>query len=149
MVRNHMIIHAYAKDEKLEKKRTAFRYYAFAGMAGVSDCLFSLPDLLAAYEHNLTESRWDKALEMCETLLDSWFNHFSEDIAPTLLLNGNDVMSEFNLIPNPMVGNLLAKLEEEQAAGIIQSREQAVDYIRREISKSSHQEKNGNGEIIL
>jgi poly(A) polymerase len=47
------------------------------------------------------------------------------------LVRGHDVMAEFGLAPGPEVGRLLARAREAQALGLLSSREQALEYLRR------------------
>jgi poly(A) polymerase len=47
------------------------------------------------------------------------------------LLRGEDVMAAFGLAPGPEVGRLLERAREAQALGLVSTREQALDYLRR------------------
>jgi hypothetical protein len=48
------------------------------------------------------------------------------------LLRGEEVMAAFRLGPGPAVGRLLARAREAQALGLVATREEALDYLRRE-----------------
>jgi putative nucleotidyltransferase with HDIG domain len=50
------------------------------------------------------------------------------------LLRGEDVMAAFGLSPGPAVGRLLARADEAQALGLVRSREEALDYLRRNLT---------------
>jgi hypothetical protein len=62
-----------------------------------------------------------------------WFDR-QQIIQPLLLLNGNDLMINFDLTPGPAIGKLLDGLMEEQAAGTIQTREQAMAWMEEQIN---------------
>lgn len=47
------------------------------------------------------------------------------------LLRGQEVMEAFHLPPGPAVGRLLARAREAQALGLVTTREEALDYLRR------------------
>lgn len=47
------------------------------------------------------------------------------------LLGGREVMEAFHLSPGPVVGRLLARTREAQALGLVSTREEALDYLRR------------------
>lgn len=47
------------------------------------------------------------------------------------LLRGEDVMAAFGLEPGPEVGSLLARAREAQALGLVSSRAEALQYLRR------------------
>lgn len=47
------------------------------------------------------------------------------------LLRGEDVMEAFGLPPGPEVGRLLARAREAQALGLVATREEAIEHLRR------------------
>jgi hypothetical protein len=47
------------------------------------------------------------------------------------LLRGQEVMEAFHLPPGPEVGRLLGRAREAQALGLVTTREEALDYLRR------------------
>jgi len=47
------------------------------------------------------------------------------------LLRGEEVMDAFHLAPGPAVGRLLERAREAQALGLVATREEALDYLRR------------------
>jgi len=47
------------------------------------------------------------------------------------LVRGRDVMEAFQLAPGPEVGRLLHRAREAQALGLVSTREEALDYLRR------------------
>jgi len=48
------------------------------------------------------------------------------------LLRGEEVMAAFHLGPGPAVGRLLERAREAQALGLVATRDEALDYLRRE-----------------
>jgi poly(A) polymerase len=134
IIRNHMLIHPIARQENLDLREAAFRYYQASGSAGVADCIFSLADLLSTYEAKMDPVRWDAGLRMSFQLLDAWMNHYDEYVHPHLLLNGEDLKDSFTIHPGPLFGQLLADLEFAQAVGKVQTREMALEFIRDRLS---------------
>ena len=124
-----MSIHKLVKVQGLDFRMAAYHYFRKAGRAGVLDCLFSLSDLLSTYEERMEAARWEAGMKMCDRLLDAWFNHYPEMIKPPLLINGDELQSRFKLHPGPLIGNLLARLEESQAVGKVGTREDAQKFI--------------------
>lgn len=53
--------------------------------------------------------------------------------SPPRLLNGNDLIKELGLKPGPVIGQLLESIRENQAAGKIETREQALTFAREEM----------------
>jgi poly(A) polymerase len=148
IIQNHMSIHQLVKNEKLNFRKAAYHYFRKAGRAGVVDCLFSLSDLLSTYEERMAPARWEAGTKMCIRLLDAWFNHYQEMIKPPLLINGDELQTRYKLDPGPFIGDLLAKLEESQAAGKVGSLEEAQQFIQSILS-GVHPEEDGDSEIIL
>ncbi|HZP39776.1 MAG TPA: HD domain-containing protein [Methylomirabilota bacterium] len=50
------------------------------------------------------------------------------------LLRGEDVMAAFGLAPGPAVGRLLERAGEAQALGLVRSRDEALEYLRRHVA---------------
>ncbi|MCC6260357.1 MAG: CCA tRNA nucleotidyltransferase, partial [Anaerolineales bacterium] len=51
--------------------------------------------------------------------------------------DGHELMQELNLTAGPVIGQLLEALRENQAAGIIQTKAQALAFVREEYAKES------------
>lgn len=139
-VRNHVRIHLIPNEKGMEIRRVAYQYFNACGRVGVADCLFSLADLLATHEERMDPQRWERCLDMCEKLLDAWFNHHEEWINPGLLLNGDDLQRELHLSPGAEIGHLLRKLEEAQAVGEVTDRHDALIYLKDVLGQSPTQE---------
>ena len=62
--------------------------------------------------------------------LDHWLKFYHREVRPreamTPLVNGHDVMKEFNLSPGPLVGRLLRTVLELQWEGRVSNREEAL-----------------------
>jgi hypothetical protein len=55
-------------------------------------------------------------------------------ILPVKLIDGDDIMDTFDLTPGPLVGKLLAMVNEAHASGELDTREQALAFVQRELS---------------
>jgi hypothetical protein len=60
-------------------------------------------------------------------------------ILPVKLIDGDDIMDEFNLAPGPLVGRLLAMVNEAHASGELSTREEALALVQTELSAVSKQ----------
>ncbi len=130
LVHEHMRIHHLAKTRLVPSRRVIFRYFRSTGPAGVELCLLSLADTLATHGPNLTQEDWTDELVVCKTLLEGWWERRDEVVAPARLLTGDNLIKELQVPPGPLVGNLLAAIQEAQAGGEIHDRQQALDYAR-------------------
>jgi tRNA nucleotidyltransferase/poly(A) polymerase len=55
---------------------------------------------------------------------------------PKPLLNGNEIMKEFNLQPGPKIGELLVGLREEQLLGRIKTKDEAIEFLKKYLTKN-------------
>ncbi|MCX6100653.1 MAG: HDIG domain-containing protein [Candidatus Bipolaricaulota bacterium] len=121
IIRNHMRIlfhtNRLVREGKPPSRRAVYRFFRDTGPAGVDVCLLTLADMRATYEQTLPQETWSAALEVVRLMLENWFEKPAESIAPTPLVNGDDLMRELNLQPGKIIGDLLETLREAQAMG--------------------------------
>jgi hypothetical protein len=67
--------------------------------------------------------------------LEAWWEQPEEIISPPVLLNGNELMQQFDLKPGPQVGRLLEMVREAQAAGELNDRSQAFAFLRAKLDQ--------------
>jgi len=67
-------------------------------------------------------------LSNAKTFLQAWFEQ-PELLDPVPLLNGDDIMQQFDLKPGPLIGELLDRLIHEQLAGTVTTKKEALDRI--------------------
>ncbi len=134
IIRNHMRVHFHTSRRAAEGKdvsrKAIYRYFRETGPAGIDIILLSLADLRATYDHTLTQETWIAALDVCRTLLEAYYEKPEEIIAPPQLVNGNDMINELNMKPGRDIGLLLELIRENQAAGKLSTREEALAYAR-------------------
>jgi hypothetical protein len=106
-------------------RRAIYRFFRATGDAGVEVGLLSLADMLATWGLDLPNRRWLRRLDVVATLLSAYFDR-ADSVAPTLLINGHELMEALDLSPGPEVGRLLEAIREAQAAGEVKSREAAL-----------------------
>lgn len=138
VIRNHMRIHFHtnrmAGDKISPSRKDVYRFFRDSGEAGVDIVLLGLADLRATRANTLTQETWSACLDVCRILLENYWERPEEAVAPPRLLDGNDLMRELNLQAGPVLGELLEAIRENQAAGKIGSREQAVRFGRAWLS---------------
>ncbi len=125
MVEQHLRPAHLARAAKITR-RAIYRYFRAIGDIGVEVVLLSLADHLATWGPDLQERRWSRRLEVAETLLAHYFDWHEETVAPPPLVTGNDLMTELGLDAGPEIGRLLEALREAQAAGEIETRDEAL-----------------------
>lgn len=132
----------------LEKpaRRTMYRYFKDTGPTGIDICLLALADLRGTYGVALPQDVWESALKVCRGLMEAYWEKSAEVVSPPRLLTGNDVMKLFNLKPGKEIGRLLAAVQEAQAAGEVNNREEAEEYARRWFDRRPEEEAREEGE---
>jgi len=139
VIRNHMRIlfhtNRLVREGKPPSRRAVYRFFRDTGAAGVDVCLLTLADLRATYEQTLPQETWAAALDVVRLMLENWFEKPAESIAPTPLVNGDDLMRGLNLQPGKLIGELLEAIREAQAVGTVSSHEEALSCAREYLSK--------------
>ena len=132
IVKNHMRFHFFTNrlesEQATPSRKAIYRFFRDAGEAGIDLVLLGLADLRGTQGPKLTQETWTAALNIAHILLENFFEKPEETIAPPLLLNGNDLMSEFNLEPGRVVGQVLEAIREGQAIGKVLTREDAISF---------------------
>jgi hypothetical protein len=64
-------------------------------------------------------------------LLDAYFRRHQEVVAPPPLITGTDLQQHLGLTSGPLIGTILDTLLEEQAAGTVRTKSQAIQYAKR------------------
>jgi putative nucleotidyltransferase with HDIG domain len=141
IIKNHMRIHFFAyrleKEKQLPSRKAIYRFFRDSGKAGVDLVLLGLADLRATRAHALTIETWNVYLDVARILLENYFEKPEETISPPRLLDGNLLMEELGIKSGPIVGQLLESIHENQAAGTIENREQALEFAREQLAKQS------------
>jgi hypothetical protein len=73
---------------------------------------------------------------VAELLLHHFFERRQETVAPTLPVDGHDLMRALDLEPGPEVGRLLDLLREAVAAGEVKTGEEALRLARESVRPS-------------
>jgi len=141
IIKNHMRIHLFAdrleKEKQTPSRKAIYRFFRDSGKAGIDLVLLTLADLRATRAHALTIETWTVYLDIARILFENYFEKPEEIISPPRLLDGNLLMKELGIKSGPLVGQLLETIRENQAAGKIESREQALTFAREELAKTS------------
>lgn len=108
--------------------RMFYKFFKPLGNRALDLVFLSIANYAGHLSADINENYWISLLECCQKIIDMWVNH-QDVINPKPLINGRDLMFEFDLLQGPIIGQLLDGLCEEQAAGVIQTREEALNWI--------------------
>ena len=131
-VKYHMRPTQLSQGEALPSRRALYRYFRDTGDAGIDILYLSLADHLATRGPKLDISLWKEHTKEVEFILEQYFNA-AETIKPVRLIDGNDLINIFGLTPGPEIGELLEQVQEAIAVGEINSRDEALSYIRNKL----------------
>lgn len=148
IVRHHMRFHSFASrmeyDKKPPSRRAVYRFFRDSEGAGIDLVLLALADIRGTRGSELITDTWTAYLDMARILLENYWEKPEEVVAPPRLLDGRELMQELNLAPGPRIGQLLEAIRENQAAGRIKTREQALAFAREEAEKGFTGESDAN-----
>lgn len=108
-------------------RRDLYRYFQGAMCGPVEPLLLAWAGLSLAEAH--PGAKPDLAA-LATDMLGNYFLHPEQLVTPPTLVTGADVMEWLGLEQGPMVGTVLRELREEQAMGVIATREEARELIR-------------------
>lgn len=139
IVLHHMRIHFFAdrleKENQPPSRKAIYRFFRDSESAGVDLVLLALADVRGTKGNDITQDTWTAYLEIARILLENYWERPQEVVDPPRLINGNDLMKELQLKPGKVIGQLLEGIRENQAAGKIMDREQALAFAREEFAK--------------
>jgi tRNA nucleotidyltransferase/poly(A) polymerase len=132
----HQAIHHYSDVQALAKnarltRRMIYVYFAQTGEHGVDAAILSLAHSLASGTPSHDSEAWKHQVRCVAQLLCAWFEHRDTQIAPVPLLSGKEIMRVLSQQAGPQIGELLQNLAQEQAAGEILTRQQALAYVQQ------------------
>lgn len=120
---------------KILNRREIYRFFRSAGESGIDAGLLFLAEKLVSGGLDLTADVFAHQLSIVRALFEAWWDQYDTIISPALFINGDDLMTIFNLEACPLVGKVLAEIKEGQAAGDINSREEALALASRLINQ--------------
>ena len=142
LVRYHMRLLPMARAENGPERKALYKFFRDTGEVGVAIALLYLGDTRATYGPKLTQEKWDRAVRTVRAVLQAWWLGQDEVVSPKLLLNGNDIQKEFDLVPGALIGTLVEALREAQAGGEVGDRTAARAFIQQQIRKHQKAGKN-------
>lgn len=137
IVAGHMRPLNLAIERRAPSRRAVYRYFRALHEAGLDVCLLTLADHLATYDGPGRPEEWAALLDVVGALWATYFEQYERTIAPPRLLDGLAIMALLDEPPGHEIGRLLRLLEEAQAAGEVNNREEAIDLIRRQHQRSA------------
>ena len=129
MVRYHIYPAALVQNDDTQK--AFIRFVRKIGEDAPDLIELSRADRLSARGRDVSDEMVNNALSHLENLLN-FYNKVSNEVkSPKSLLNGREIMELLNLKPSPKIGGIIDSLIEEQMAGNIKTKEDAIEFVKQ------------------
>jgi poly(A) polymerase len=116
-------------------RRAVYRYFRDTGDAGIETLFLSLGDHLGSVGPNINWEGFRRHVALTSYILHVRFEE-EQIVSPPRLIDGDGLMAGLGLEPGPLVGDLLEAVREAQAAGEIETAEQALAFARSKLAES-------------
>ena len=134
MVRHHLRPGFLSREPQLTR-RAVYRFFKELGANGPACLLTWWADRMATRGPQSRLDQIDQQRSRLEELLNAYFFHAEEVVRPPKLVNGHQLMETFRIEPGPVVGELLAMIEEAQAEDRVHSSEEALRLARERLKQ--------------
>jgi poly(A) polymerase len=141
IVANHMRPLLLSAEKKLSRKAIYRLFRATSGskyQAGVAVALHALADQRATYPPGQGQAEEQVLLKVIVKLVEAYFEQREQVVDPPLLLTGRDLI-QMGVPQGRLVGVLLNRLREAQAAGLVQNKQAALVFIKSDPDFGSSQ----------
>jgi poly(A) polymerase len=118
-------------------RRSLHRLHKKYGQDVIGLLLLFLADLSASQGPARSPEEFDHAVAQVRSALEVYFDRQEKPLPR--LLNGKDLIDLFGIVPGPFLGEVLDRLAELQAVGEVESREDAVNAVRRYLAEAGPQ----------
>lgn len=132
LVREHMRLLSLLRTGEASN-RALYRFHQSLGDASTAAGMLFLADL-AATRPSDTEPRWVVAQAIVTRVMQACLAE-PQVVAPTPLVDGRDLIEALGVSEGPLVGYLIHAVREEQAAGTVHTREEALAFAARALKR--------------
>ncbi len=131
----HHLRPGFLLSEDMPSSRAIYKYFRDTGDVGIDTLFLGLADHLAARGPMLDLDQWRKHAEVTQYILSKWFEE-KATVMPPKLIDGHILIEKLGLSPGPQIGQLLEMVREAQAAGEIQTAEEALNFVTRQLGRN-------------
>jgi poly(A) polymerase len=117
-------------------KRAIYRFFRDTADAGIDTLFLSLADHLATVGPNVSMAGFRRHVALTAYILHVRFDD-ATTLSPRRLVDGDDLMAALGIEQGALIGELLEAVREAQAAGEIETREQALSLARARLAENS------------
>lgn len=128
-------------------RRGMVRFFKLAGNLTVPVVVHTMADIMAKGTN--LHGRDRRFIEFCDHLLAAYDDTCRNRESMPPLINGRDLIAEFDLSPSPLVGHLLSLVDEGWLSGDLTTRDQALvwvaDYLKAGYGKQKAERPRNDG----
>jgi poly(A) polymerase len=130
----HHLRPAQMANDGMPTSRAIYRYFRDTQGAGIDILFLALADYLATHGPKLDIEEW-KQHNLLISFILAEHSKQENKVLPVKLIDGHDLMDIFGLKPGRLLGELLAEVREAQAAEELNTREEAINLVRKELGR--------------
>jgi len=124
---------------EIPTRRAVYRYFRDTGDTGIDIFFLSLADYLATHGPRVSLEDWQRQVRLMEHVFAERMRQRDES-TPIRIIDGHDMMLSLGLKPGPVLGRILAVVDEARATGEINTREEALAFARKHLERSGESE---------
>lgn len=140
VVLHHLRPVYYSERNQPLSPRNLHRYFCNTNKYGIAILLHAIADIAATRGNVNWQERMDCLIERGKEMLAYYYNPPS---SPPLV-NGNDLLNHLDIEGSPLIGELLMQIAEEQAAGTLTSRKDALRFAEEWLKHRTNQNQTAN-----
>ena len=130
IIKKHMYPSALVSAPDTSEK-TLMRYLRKSEDNAIDNILIAQADRLSALGPEITKETVEENINALNSLI-KFCIETKKNIKPLpKLLNGNEIMEILNIKPSPKLGEILNTLQEAQISGDINTKEEAIDFVKK------------------
>lgn len=132
----------FSREETEQIKALVANHMRFADAMKMKESTLKRFMRLPRFEEHLALHRMDclcshGSLDLYDFVREQWENTPPEEIRPTPLITGNDLIAS-GLKPGPAFKDILSAVEDAQLEGVVRSRDEAMNFVQQLMLSNSH-----------
>ncbi len=114
-------------DKAIKDNKYLYHFFKITGDDGIGLILYKLASTTAAGES------YDKALRNARSAI-SWYLSQYREMKISPFITGDDLIALFHLTPGPEFRQLLDRVEENRATGLLLTKEDAISFLKKQLT---------------
>jgi tRNA nucleotidyltransferase/poly(A) polymerase len=129
LILNHLRPGQLEREDEVSR-RAIYRFLRSTEDTCAEVVLLTLADLLGQRTPPIDQDLLAKRVRIARTLFEAYFETPRVEYHPILLLKGDEIALDLDIVPGPEIGRLLEALREAQATKEVGTRAEALEFVR-------------------